>query len=178
MNPRRLLRLYPRAWRERYGEEVAALIDETRPGGFAAFDLLAGAGREWIRLAATKFTGRNIDRSNGWNMECPHCKTTIGFDNWLQMKMRSGPVAGRLVRECGSCGSLIRLTQSWSVARSLWCAFLLILILTEIPGTQLSRPFIWGKEATLIIVYGSWFFASRSVRLEVVPIDHGTASSS
>ncbi|HEY4428264.1 MAG TPA: hypothetical protein VGN08_08690 [Solirubrobacteraceae bacterium] len=38
-----LLRLYPEAWRERYGEEMAALIEDTDPSITAALDLLRGA---------------------------------------------------------------------------------------------------------------------------------------
>lgn len=175
MNTRTLLGLYPRKWRERYGEEVAALIDQSRPGGFAAVDLLVGAGREWARLAATKFFGKSVDRSDPWNMKCPHCKISVGVDDWLRMKMQSGPVAGRVVRECASCGALIRLTQSWSVARTLLSVLFLVVIFTEIPGTHPSRAFFWGKEATVIIVYVAWLFASRSVHLEVVPLDRGAA---
>lgn len=40
---KRLLGLYPEAWRERYGEEMAALLDDTPPGVFATLDLLRGA---------------------------------------------------------------------------------------------------------------------------------------
>ena len=39
-----LLRLYPRAWRERYGTEMAALVDDLPAGVGVALDLLVGAG--------------------------------------------------------------------------------------------------------------------------------------
>ena len=39
-----LLRLYPRAWRERYGSEMEALVDDLPAGFGVALDLLAGAG--------------------------------------------------------------------------------------------------------------------------------------
>jgi hypothetical protein len=38
-----LIRLYPRAWRERYGEELSALLEDRTPGPFDALDLLLGA---------------------------------------------------------------------------------------------------------------------------------------
>ena len=38
-----LVRLYPRAWRDRYGEEVEALIAAERPSVRLALDLIAGA---------------------------------------------------------------------------------------------------------------------------------------
>lgn len=36
-------RLYPRWWRERYGEEFAALLEDARPGARGTFDILRGA---------------------------------------------------------------------------------------------------------------------------------------
>ena len=41
---KRLLRLYPRAWRDRYSAEMSALVDDLHPGVGVALDLLAGAG--------------------------------------------------------------------------------------------------------------------------------------
>jgi hypothetical protein len=38
-----LIRLYPRRWRERYGDELAALVAERPLGPHVVFDLLAGA---------------------------------------------------------------------------------------------------------------------------------------
>jgi len=51
---RRLLRLYPRAWRERYEEEVLALVEQTGLTAGHAFDLARGAAREWVRLPASR----------------------------------------------------------------------------------------------------------------------------
>jgi hypothetical protein len=38
-----MLRLYPAAWRERYGEEFAAVLDSQRPSVGIVLDVLAGA---------------------------------------------------------------------------------------------------------------------------------------
>jgi hypothetical protein len=38
-----LLRLYPRAWRERYGEEMSAVLEDRPPGPFDWLDLMLGA---------------------------------------------------------------------------------------------------------------------------------------
>jgi hypothetical protein len=50
MKPARLLRWYPRAWRERYGEELLALIqdtlDEGRPTWRLRFSVAWGGLRE------------------------------------------------------------------------------------------------------------------------------------
>ena len=38
-----LIRLYPKAWRERYGEELSLLLEDRPPGPFDSLDLLLGA---------------------------------------------------------------------------------------------------------------------------------------
>lgn len=38
-----LVRLYPRRWRERYGDELSQLLEDRPPGPFDALDLLLGA---------------------------------------------------------------------------------------------------------------------------------------
>jgi len=55
----RLLVLYPRSWRERYGPEVAALSDELIAAGEttrlrAWLDLAAGGAAEWRRLLVSR----------------------------------------------------------------------------------------------------------------------------
>jgi protein-S-isoprenylcysteine O-methyltransferase Ste14 len=55
----RLLALYPRGWRERYGPEVAALSDELIAAGEttrlrAWLDLAAGGAAEWRRLLVSR----------------------------------------------------------------------------------------------------------------------------
>lgn len=49
MRPETLLRLYPRAWRERYGEEVLALIEQSGGGWRCSANLVSGAARERLR---------------------------------------------------------------------------------------------------------------------------------
>ena len=43
MSGRWLVRLYPRAWRERYGEEMSAMLEQMRLTPAAIIDLVAGA---------------------------------------------------------------------------------------------------------------------------------------
>jgi hypothetical protein len=50
---KRVLSLYPRAWRERYGEELCALLDETPPRVTVTLDLLRGALAAHLRPLAT-----------------------------------------------------------------------------------------------------------------------------
>ena len=44
-----LLRLYPRAWRARYGDEMAALLEERPLGLNDRLDLIRGAFDAWVR---------------------------------------------------------------------------------------------------------------------------------
>jgi hypothetical protein len=48
-----LLRLYPRPWRRRYGDEVAAMIEGRAFSLATAVDLLAGAIDVWLHPSAT-----------------------------------------------------------------------------------------------------------------------------
>lgn len=49
IDARLLVRLYPRAWRERYGEELVALLDETDFGVGSMLDVLSAAVREHLK---------------------------------------------------------------------------------------------------------------------------------
>jgi hypothetical protein len=44
-------RLYPSKWRERYGSEFDALLEDTNPGARTAFNVLAGAFAMQLRIA-------------------------------------------------------------------------------------------------------------------------------
>ena len=62
---RRLLRWYPRAWRERYGEELIATIEDQlggQPPSRALRRSLAGAGLAQ-RLRDTGLCGRDVEPS-------------------------------------------------------------------------------------------------------------------
>jgi len=52
-----LLRLYPRAWRDRYGEELADLVGETGLTPAAAVDMARGAVTEWAVVARDALNG-------------------------------------------------------------------------------------------------------------------------
>jgi hypothetical protein len=49
---RLLIRLYPSSWRERYGEEFEALMEDSSPGWPAIFDLLKGALKMQLSVPA------------------------------------------------------------------------------------------------------------------------------
>ena len=54
---RLITRLYPREWRERYGEELSDLIDETGMTPRVAIDVARGAAREWTSQARLALSG-------------------------------------------------------------------------------------------------------------------------
>jgi len=60
-----LVRLYPQAWRERYGDELAALLDDRPPGPFDVADLLLGALDAHHRLRGL---GHGSERRKGISM--------------------------------------------------------------------------------------------------------------
>ena len=69
---KRLLGLYPRAWRQRYGDEIARLLDDLRPLTLGArvaigLDLLRGAGEAYMTTegppAVTSPRGRPLLRA-------------------------------------------------------------------------------------------------------------------
>ena len=70
MKPARLLRWYPRAWRERYGEELLALIqdtlDEGRPTWRLRLGVIRGGLRERVHQAVRAGTAAAKRMSSGW----------------------------------------------------------------------------------------------------------------
>jgi hypothetical protein len=62
---RRIVRLYPIAWRARYEREMFALLDETDVTFAKAFDLLGGALVEWAHVVLSRdMASRLLQR--GW----------------------------------------------------------------------------------------------------------------
>lgn len=61
----RLLRLYPRAWRERYGEEFLALVGESPLRPQQMIDIIAGAVDAWMSADVRGATGSAHAGSNG-----------------------------------------------------------------------------------------------------------------
>jgi hypothetical protein len=70
MKPARLLRWYPRAWRERYGEELLALIqdtlDEGRPTWRLRLGVVTGGLRERVHQAVRAGTSAAKRTATGW----------------------------------------------------------------------------------------------------------------
>jgi hypothetical protein len=58
----RLLRLYPRRWREKYGEEFVALLQQTGVGRRQVLDVMRAAAREWMTAATEALLHPTIAR--------------------------------------------------------------------------------------------------------------------
>jgi hypothetical protein len=52
LRPERIVRLYPRAWRERYEDEMRALLEQTPTSARVWWDLARGLAAEWGRLVS------------------------------------------------------------------------------------------------------------------------------
>jgi hypothetical protein len=72
MKPASLLRWYPRAWRDRYGEELLALIQDTLDEGHPAWQLRLG-----VVWGGLRERGRQTRRAAAASV-----RHTAGFDRW------------------------------------------------------------------------------------------------
>ena len=59
MRPETLLRLYPRAWRERYGEEFLATIGPEALGPQQVIDMVSGAIDAWLSADVRRATSQH-----------------------------------------------------------------------------------------------------------------------
>lgn len=89
-----LVRLYPRRWRERYGEELLALIEDSGAFGPAMlFDLLCGCVRAW---AATTWAGLSPKARCEW-LKCAAALGAATVGNALSATLATAlPSAPRL----------------------------------------------------------------------------------
>jgi hypothetical protein len=63
---KRLVRLYPRAWRDRYGPELETLLAETSASSRAVADVVAAAGRAHGRAVHERLRNSRGRRSGNW----------------------------------------------------------------------------------------------------------------
>ncbi len=175
MSPHALLRLYPRAWRERYGTEFVALLEQAGLDRRRTANVVIGAARERLRSVFIAMFGATARRA----MICPSCRTAIDRDEWFQFWTRSSVLGGSAVRPCASCGSLMRLSSARLIERTL--LFVGMTLQMVIGGLYLSGAVSGATRlastiiALLLIVVSG--IAGRRTRLEIVPIDFGETAS-
>jgi len=82
-NLSRLLRWYPRAWRERYGDEFLAMVEDTLDGRRPGWRLRLGAARAGLKERLHVLSGptgkRARDRWSTFVMAC--CVLAVSIDN-------------------------------------------------------------------------------------------------
>ncbi len=92
---KRLLGLYPQAWRRRYGDEMAALLETSPPGPRTAFDLLRGAMLAHLRSAVRATPLERARVSVSGVLGCFICFCFAGSAFAKTTEARQFTVAGR-----------------------------------------------------------------------------------
>lgn len=120
----RLLRCYPPAWRERYGDDLAAYLDDMYAGRLpvrAAASLTVGGMREWVRAArrnradvpaAGRVRSGALTVLSGWAAfvvaGSGFAKISEHFDGWLTDRNRTVPdVAYAVVQDVATVSGLM-----------------------------------------------------------------------
>ena len=91
-----LIRLYPKAWRERYQSEFTALLDDVNPNGPALFDVFKGGIAMQIRMlsglkiiAVTALLGLAVGLGTAIKMKDQYASTAL-------FELRDEPFAGQV----------------------------------------------------------------------------------
>ena len=72
LKPWTLLRLYPAAWRERYGDEFIALLEREGTGTRVVLNVLAGAFDAWVSPKVTgAYAPADADTFRFWRVQPP-----------------------------------------------------------------------------------------------------------
>ena len=149
----RLLRLYPRAWRERYGEELLSLVGQEGLHLQQVIDIVSGAIDAWLSADVRKATraGRETQTQGGSMLKSLSCGQTQ-----LRLTTRDSLIGA---------GVMIGATLFFSVLgivaqRNGWPVTGEVLKSMAFPGSlMLSMPFTFLKgqpwKAQAVIVLGT-----------------------
>ena len=159
---RRLVTLYPRAWRDRYGAEVADLTDELISEGRttplrAGLSLAAGAAIEH---------GRALTRSPAAGLGCAAAVTAAAGIGLAVGRARNGGAAGRPYFDTTSAGTLLLVVvMAWALLE-----FVRFLRVQEAPewragATRSSTPGFWAASAACAVAWETWLYLAP----EIVP---------
>jgi protein-S-isoprenylcysteine O-methyltransferase Ste14 len=155
---RRLVALYPRAWRERYGGEVGDLTDELISGGHTT---RLRAGLELVEGAAVEH-GRALARSPAAALVSV-AALTAGAGVGLAVT-RAGGAAGRPYFDTSSAGILLLLAvMAWGLLE-----FVKLLTVQEAQewraGAARSRaPGFWVASAACVIAWETWLYLAPAI---------------
>jgi hypothetical protein len=188
-----LIRLYPRSWRERYGAEFEALLEERPLGPFDAADVLLAALDAHLHLRGATGAAKS-GRSLLMSMRIGGFAAVLGGALWLagfliaQFNGSDDDSLAQFLALAGTLGLLVALAglsavQSRLHPRLVWTAFALPAIgalasalgLLEMVFTGGSRlptedvdPWILWALGTVVLVAGSGLFALVSWRSRVL----------
>jgi hypothetical protein len=149
---RRLLRLYPRRWRERYGDEFDALLADSRGGPLLLFDVARGAVDERVRKGDLE-----MKRLLPWALLAAS-EVAIG---WLNFHASDDvqPVAAALIL-AGFGFGFYRPRQAWLFAGLLWLAIPISGIYADAlnfhPGQLKPAPLYTTLIALIPVLLGAY----------------------
>jgi len=155
MKPANLLRWYPRAWRERYGEELLALIqdtvDEGRPTWRLRLGVIWGGLRERVHQAG-QAVGAAIKRPNGLDLWSTMLVSGSLVAILPQNLSESPPPARgwQAVAAFDAVLAAVALTGAVVVASGLAALPALVLFLRAGGWPKIRRRVAWAGGATVV----------------------------
>lgn len=179
MNRRTLLNLYPRAWRERYGEEFLELLGE-RVRLRDVADVMCGAANEWINVMTGKNrwndqaqrTTRALAQAAGsiivfQTLVVPFGSLLLSVQQWGAPTLGIGVIWGfisSLLQCCVTLGpvALIAAPMPWHnvpysrVVATLGCGII---------AARISSHIAWGPVALALVLGAAWI-GYRTVSIE------------
>jgi hypothetical protein len=168
MKPANLLRWYPSAWRERYGEELLALIqdtlDEGRPTWRLRLGVVRGGLRERVHQAVRAGTAAAKRTSTGWLITVV-AAMILGSLPW---DLKASLPPARAWQKTASFDALVgafAVTGVVVLASGLVAAPAFIAFLREGGWQQIRRRVAWAAGATVAAGGGlaGLFLAERSM---------------
>ena len=168
MRPETLLRLYPRAWRERYGEEFLATVGPEALGPQQVIDMVSGAIDAWLSAEVRRATTpASVARTGGGLM---NVKALIACDRKPARYTKRDALIGAGVM----VGATLILTTLGTIAiRRGWPATgETLLNLSYSAALMLSMPFWlmkgqpWKAQGvvmgvTILLITAATYLASR-----------------
>ena len=155
MKAARLLRWYPRAWRERYGEELLALIQDTLDEGRPTWRLRLGVVRGGLRERAhqaRQAVGAAIKRPSGLDLwaKMLAAGTIVAI---LPQNLSESPPPARGWQAVASFDALlaaVALTGAVVVASGLAALPALVRFLQAGGWPKIRRRVVWAAGATVV----------------------------
>jgi protein-S-isoprenylcysteine O-methyltransferase Ste14 len=156
----RLVALYPRAWRDRYGDEVADLTDQLIREGRttrlrAGLDLAGGAAIE---------RGRPLTRSPAAGLGSTAAITAAAGIGLAVAGVRDGGAAGRPYFDTAPAGTLLLLlVMAWGLLE--FVKFLRVQEAQEwrAGATRIRAPGFWVASAACAIAWETWLYLAPAI---------------